>query len=172
MSKNDENGERISTDKTVTTPIQDVRAEGGPAAEDAGLLRQQINSVRTFIFIAAAFTFISAILMTPGLPSSFTVTNIVVTGVVGLLYVFLGIWARKKPYTAIRVGLLLLALAILADIFVTPYGAFNRWQSKLLTLAVLLLGFRDSRDAQRKMAAGAAAAGAAGSASVAGTREG
>ncbi|HXD77271.1 MAG TPA: hypothetical protein VN616_05655 [Puia sp.] len=135
----------------MTTPFQEARPGSDPAGDDARLLRQQVGTARAFLFIAAAFSFISAILMTPGLPSQFTVLNIGITGVVSLLYILLAIWAGKRPYTAMRLGLLLLAVAIAADSFVTPFGPFNRWQSKLLTLVTLLLGLADSRDAQRKL---------------------
>lgn len=118
---------------------------------DTSLLRKQVGSTRTFLFIAAALTFISALLLTPNLPSTATVVNITVTCLVGGLYVLLAFRARKKPYTAIRLGLLLLALVVVADILVSPIGPFNRWQSKLLTLVMLLMGLADSRDAQRKM---------------------
>ncbi|HLI92946.1 MAG TPA: hypothetical protein VKU83_05035 [Puia sp.] len=136
----------MTTERLDTHPEKDPRA-----GDDARLLRKQIGSTRTFLYIAAALNFISALLLTPNLPSPATVVNITVTCLIGGLYILLAFRAGKKPYTAIRLGLLLLVLVVLADILVSPIGPFNRWQSKLLTLVMLLMGLADSRDAQRKM---------------------
>jgi hypothetical protein len=125
--------------------------ENNPAAEEADLLRKQIGTARTVLLIVAIATLISALLLLPGLPGSAVLENIILTGMISIIYFLLALYTKRKPYTAIRLGLLLLLLAIILDIFWNPFGPLSRWQSKTLTLFLLLLGFPDSKDAQRKM---------------------
>jgi hypothetical protein len=128
--------------------------ESSSASEDALLLRKQIATARILLLIVAVATLISAMLLLPGLPGlpgHNILTNILLTSAISAIYFMLAAWTRKKPYTAIRAGLLLLLLTILLDIFWNSFGPFSRWQSKALTLFLLLLGIGDSRDAQRKL---------------------
>ena len=121
------------------------------AAESADLLRKQIGTARTFLLIVAIATMVSALLLLPNLPNPATLENILLTGMIAVVYFALAFYTKRKPYTAIRIGLLLLLLAVILDIFWNPFGPFSRWQSKTLSLLLLLLGIGDSKDAQRKM---------------------
>jgi hypothetical protein len=123
------------------------------AAESVDLLRKQIGTARTLLLIVAIATLISAMLLLPQLPGRNILTNILLTSTISVIYFILALWTKKKPYTAIRAGLLLLLMAILLDIFWNPFGPFSRWQSKLLSIFLLVLGIGDSKDAQRKMTA-------------------
>jgi hypothetical protein len=122
-------------------------------AESADLLRKQIGTARTLLLIVAVATLISAMLLLPNLPNRTILENIILTGMIAVIYFVLAFYTKQKPYTAIRIGLLLLLLAIILDIFWNPFGPLSRWQSKTLTLLLLLLGIGDSKDAQRKMSA-------------------
>jgi hypothetical protein len=124
------------------------------AAESADLLRKQIATARILLLIVAVATLISALLLLPGLPGAAVLENILLTGLVSIVYFVLAFYTKKRPYTAIVAGLLLFLLVILLDIFWNPFGPLNRWQSKLLTIFLLVLGIGDSKDAQRKMKAG------------------
>jgi hypothetical protein len=123
------------------------------AAEEAILLRKQIGTARTLLLIVAVATLISAMLLLPGLPGLAILENIIFTGMISGIYFILAIWTKKKPYTALVAGLVLLLLTIIIDILWNPFGPFSRWQSKLLTIFLLVLGIGDSKDAQRKMKA-------------------
>jgi hypothetical protein len=125
--------------------------ENNSPAESADLLRKQIGTARTVLLIIAVATLISALLLLPNLPNPAILENILLTGMVSVIYFVLAFYTKRKPYTAIRIGLLLLLLAIILDIFWNPFGPLSRWQSKTLTLLLLLLGIGDSKDAQRKM---------------------
>ena len=125
--------------------------ENNSAAGSADLLRKQIGTARTVLLIIAVATLISALLLLPNLPNPAILENILLTGMVSVIYFVLAFYTKRKPYTAIRIGLLLLLLAIILDIFWNPFGPLSRWQSKTLTLLLLLLGIGDSKDAQRKM---------------------
>jgi hypothetical protein len=124
------------------------------AAESADLLRKQIATARILLLIVAVATLISAGLLLPSLGSPAVLENIVLTGIFSIVYFLLAFWTKRKPYTAILAGLALLLLAILLDIFWNPLGPYSRWQSKLLTIFLLVLGIGDSKDAQRKLKTG------------------
>jgi hypothetical protein len=124
------------------------------AAESADLLRKQIATARILLLIVAVATLISAGLLLPSLGSPAVLENIVLTGIFSIIYFLLALWTKRKPYAAILAGLALLLLAILLDIFWNPLGPYSRWQSKLLTFFLLVLGIGDSKDAQRKLKAG------------------
>jgi hypothetical protein len=128
--------------------------EDTSAAESADLLRKQIATARILLLIVAVATLISALLLLPGLPGASVMENILLTGMISIIYFLLAIYTKKRPYMAIVAGLLLLLLAIIFDIFWNPFGPLSRWQSKLLSLFLLVLGIGDSKDGQRKMKAG------------------
>ena len=94
-------------------------------------------------------------LLLPSLPGPAVLENIILTGMISIIYFLLALYTRKRPYTAILAGLTVLLLAILLDAFWNPFGSLSRWQTKLLTIFLLVLGIGDSKDAQRKMKAGA-----------------
>jgi hypothetical protein len=125
--------------------------ESNSAAEEADLLRKQIGTARTLLLIVAVATVVSAMLLLPQLPNRTILTDILLTLAISVIYFVLAIWTKRKPYTAILAGLLLLLVVILLDVIWNPLGPFNRWQTKLLTIFLLLLGIGDSRDAQRKI---------------------
>lgn len=125
--------------------------ESSSAAEEALLLRKQIASTRTFLLIVAIATLISALLLFPGLPNTANLISIIDISVISGVYFLLAWWTRKRPYTAVLAGLLVLLLSVVLDILWSPFGPLNRWQSKTLTLLMLFLAISDSRDAQRKM---------------------
>jgi lysylphosphatidylglycerol synthetase-like protein (DUF2156 family) len=120
-------------------------------AESVDLLRKQIGTARTLLLIVAIATLISALLLLPGLPSRPILENIILTGIISVIYFILAVYTKKKPYTAVMAGLLLLLLTMVIDIVWNPFGPFSRWQSKILTLLLLALAIGDSKDAQRKM---------------------
>jgi hypothetical protein len=121
------------------------------ATEEADLLRKQIATARILLLIVAVATLISALLLLPSLPGRAVLENILLTGMISVIYFLLALYTKKRPYTAIVAGLLLLLLVIVLDIFWNPFGALSRWQSKLLSIFLLVLGIGDSKDAQRKM---------------------
>jgi hypothetical protein len=121
------------------------------ATEEADLLRKQIATARILLLIVAVATLISALLLLPSLPGRAVLENTLLTGMISIIYFLLALYTKKRPYTAIVAGLLLLLLVIVLDIFWNPFGALSRWQSKLLSIFLLVLGIGDSKDAQRKM---------------------
>lgn len=126
-------------------------AASSAAAEEADLLNKQIRTARTVLLIIAVATLVSALLLIPQLAGAHYLENVLITAAVSVVYFILAVQTKKKPYTAIRLGLLVLLLVILLDIFWNPFGPYSRWQTKALTFLLLLLGIGDAKDAQRKL---------------------
>ena len=118
--------------------------------EDADLLRQQIKTARIMLFIIAAGSLASALIFIPDPEWTQNPAGLWSTLLVAAAYFLLGLWAKKKPFTAIVVGLLLvLAIPLLLFAFGSP--GYVHWPTRLLSLLLLGLGFADGRDAQNKM---------------------
>lgn len=130
-----------------------MSTESSSSAEDALLLRKQIKSTRTFLIIVAVVTLISASLLLPNLPDNATMIEIIMIVVISGIYFFLAVWTKKRPYTAVVAGLVLLLVTVLVDIIWNPLGPTTRWQSKIISLIMLFMAFSDAKDAQRKMKA-------------------
>ena len=130
-----------------------MSTESSSSAEDALLLRKQIKSTRTFLIIVAVVTLISASLLLPNLPDNATMIEIIMIVVISGIYFFLALWTKKRPYTAVVAGLVLLLVTVLVDIIWNPLGPTTRWQSKIISLIMLFMAFSDAKDAQRKMKA-------------------
>lgn len=135
-------------------PTSPQLPETPSATEDAELLRQQIKTARTFLFIVAASTFLSGVLFI-FLPKSGlgSWVDAVLIFLLAGIYFLLGIWTNKKPYTAIRVGLAITIAVILVPAVIRPSALFDRWPSKLLSIGLLCMGLADSKDAEKKIGA-------------------
>src|SRR5580700_8269553 len=91
--------------------------ESNSATEEADLLRKQIATARILLLIVAIATLISAVLLLPSLPGPAVLENIILTGMISIIYFLLALYTKKRPYTAILAGLTLLLLVIILDIF-------------------------------------------------------
>jgi hypothetical protein len=133
-------------------PTLPQQPETPSTAEDAQLLGQQIQTARIFLFVVAASTFLSGVLFIflPKSDHSSWVDAVLIFLLAGA-YFLLGIWTKKKPYTAMRVGLAITIAVILVPVVIRPSAFFDRWPSKLLSIAMLCWGLADSKDAQKKM---------------------
>jgi hypothetical protein len=133
-----------------STPSQ--QPETLSTAEDAQLLKQQIKTARIFLFVVAVSTFLSGVLFIflPKSDHSSWVDGVFIFLLAGV-YSLLAIWTKKKPYTAMRVGLAITVAVILLPSVIRPSAFFDRWPSKLLSIAMLCWGLADSKDAQKKM---------------------
>ena len=130
-----------------------MSTESNANAEEALLLRKQIASTRTFLIIVAVVTLISAMILLPSLPNSTTLISIVLISISSGAYFLLASWTKKKPYSAVLAGFLILLVNIVVDIVWSPFGPLGRWQSKTITLLMLFMAMSDSKDAQQKMTA-------------------
>lgn len=119
--------------------------------EEDLLLKKQIATAKIILFISAAVTVIAAILVVPqGLGAS-QLLDIILTLAQAGIYFALGLRAKHKPYTAIRIGLGLCSAMILASTITNVPALAGHYATRIITFLLLLLAFGDSRDAQRKM---------------------
>lgn len=119
--------------------------------EDEILLKKQIKTARTMLFIGAAATAIAAILIVPQGLERWQILDLAVTAAQAVIYFLLGLWTRQKPYTAVLIGLGLCIVMILAAFLPNVPGIATHWAARIITLVILLLAVGDSKDAQRKM---------------------
>ncbi|HLZ89874.1 MAG TPA: hypothetical protein VKQ52_21620 [Puia sp.] len=119
--------------------------------EDTALLTKQIKTAQILLFIVAAVTLISAILLLPDAFEREKAGGPLLALALAAVYLALGIYAKKKPYTALRAGLGVILLIILVNLIINPSGIFGHWASRVLSILLLCLGLADGRDAERKM---------------------
>ena len=70
--------------------------ENNSAAEEADLLRKQIGTARTLLLIVAVATLISAMLLLPSLPNPAILENIILTGMISIIYFLLALYTKKS----------------------------------------------------------------------------
>jgi len=120
--------------------------------EDSDLLRQQLKTPRVILFIVTAITFASAFIFLPVPEWRNNPACMITTLVVAAIYLGLALWARKRPYSAMLIGLAFFVI-VTAGMLVTGRAAFAHWPSKIIGICLLLMGLGDARDAQRKLRA-------------------
>jgi hypothetical protein len=69
------------------------------------------------------------------------------------IYVALGFWTRKKPYTALIVALCVFCGTILLNGIIQPVTIFYGIIIKIAIILALVLGLSNARDCQRMMTA-------------------
>jgi len=63
-------------------------------------------------------------------------------------FIFLGLFTKKKPYTAIIIALILYTLFILLNAAIDPTTIFKGILFKIVTYVFLIKGINDAREAQ------------------------
>jgi len=66
-----------------------------------------------------------------------------------LVFLALGLWTKRKPYTAILIALIFYALLLLADAVYDPTTLFKGIIMKIFIIVYLFRGLNQARDAQR-----------------------
>lgn len=118
--------------------------------EDEILLKKQIKTARNMLFIAGSAMTIGAILVVPQVLEGYQISDLVITALQAIIYFLLGSMTKRKPYTAVRIGLGLGIVMILAAV-IPHVPVEGHWAARIIALAILLLASGDSKDAQRKM---------------------
>lgn len=121
--------------------------------EEESLLKKQIASTRNMLFIVAAVTAIAGIFLIPQLVFPGEIIDMAVTFSLVVLYVFLAFWTKTRPYTAFRLGLAICIALMIAGLITNSPGLAGHWPSRVISVGIFLLGFADSRDAERKIKA-------------------
>jgi hypothetical protein len=72
-----------------------------------------------------------------------------ITAFIALIFIALGIWTRKKPFTAILIALILYSGLLITDLLIQPAIILKGILVKILIIVFLLRGLKKARDAER-----------------------
>ena len=72
-----------------------------------------------------------------------------ITASIALIFFALGIWARKKPFTAILIALILYSLLLITDLIMQPATIIKGILVKILIIIFLVRGLKKAREAER-----------------------
>ncbi len=114
---------------------------------------KHIRNARIMLFVLAGLVLLELFLIFPLDDEPIRIFTAVFIVVVSAIFVTLGFWSRKKPYTALLVALIvvitLLVLAFIGD----PTSLFQGWFIKIPVILFLVMGLRNAREGQRMMKA-------------------
>jgi hypothetical protein len=115
--------------------------------------QKQIRQARTTIFVVAGIQFFF------GMYSGFQFggnTGWIVFGItafIALIFLGLGLWARKKPFRAILIALILYSGLLLTDLIMQPSTILKGILIKIFIIVYLVRGLKKAREAERWAAA-------------------
>jgi hypothetical protein len=72
-----------------------------------------------------------------------------ITAFIALLFFALGIWTRKKPFTAILIALILYSSLLITDLIMQPITIVKGILLKILIIIFLVRGLKKAREAER-----------------------
>jgi hypothetical protein len=132
------------------TPEQETiftEAEFTPGQYD-----KTIRQARTALFVVAAIQMIMAIYQAIVTEERMESTiSFVITAGVSIVFFLLGMYSKKKPYTAIVSGLVLYGSLLLLDIIMEPASIFKGIIMKGLIIYYLARSVNDAKEAQEGM---------------------
>ena len=109
---------------------------------------KHIKNARNALFIVAGVQLIAV------LYSIFTTTGAVmwitagITLAVALIFFLLGLWTKKKPFTAILIALIIYVGLWVADSIYDPAYIYKGILLKIIIIVYLVIGMRDAKEAQ------------------------
>jgi hypothetical protein len=112
-----------------------------------------VRRARITLFIIAGLVLISLYQVLPFNDDS---ARMIAAGIILLeagIYVALALWTRKKPYTALIVGICFFGGTILLNAILQPVSIFYGIIIKIAIIVALIAGLSNARDCQRMMTA-------------------
>jgi hypothetical protein len=108
---------------------------------------KHVRNARVTLFVVAGL-FLLSIFLLKDLEE--TARNIMIGLVVilALVYVFLGLWSTKQPFTAILIGLILFLCLQVFNAFEDPSTLLQGWYLKIAIPLFLIMGLRNAKDIQ------------------------
>ena len=111
---------------------------------------KHIRQARNAIFVAAAVLTLNLIIIGVAVPAYYEYfwIDCLVWGAFIVGFIILGLWTKKKPYTAIVCALVLYGLFILLNAFVDVTTIYKGIILKIVIIVSLVKGLNDAREAQ------------------------
>jgi peptidoglycan/LPS O-acetylase OafA/YrhL len=112
---------------------------------------KHIRQARTAIFVAAGVLAINLLILSFTVPDSYEYLwiDISIWGAFIAGFIILGIWTKKKPYTAIISALILYVVFIVLNALVDITTLYKGIILKVIIIVLLIKGLGDARQAQR-----------------------
>ncbi|HXB44283.1 MAG TPA: hypothetical protein VNV85_09520 [Puia sp.] len=114
---------------------------------------KHVKNARNAIFVVAITQLLFGLLVTLStskhMDSMILEIRLGVIVLISTIFFVLGLWTKKKPYTAILSALIFYGILILNDTIYEPMSLFKGIIVKIFIIIYLVRGLRDARDAQR-----------------------
>ncbi|HLK30234.1 MAG TPA: hypothetical protein VKT28_16755 [Puia sp.] len=114
---------------------------------------KHVRNARNAIFVVAGVQFvfgtIAILTRHQDLDSSSFMISIGLIVITSLVFLALGLWTKKKPYTAILIALIFYALLLLTDAIYEPSTIFKGAIMKIFIIVYLVRGLNQAKEAQQ-----------------------
>ena len=112
---------------------------------------KHIRQARNAIFIAAGILALNVIILAATVPDYYEYIwiDFLVWGAFIAGFIALGLWTKKKPYSAIMGALILYALFIILNAVIDINSIYKGIIFKIVIIVFLVKGINDAREAQR-----------------------
>ena len=112
---------------------------------------KHIRQARNAIFIAAGVLLLNVIILAANAPYSYEYLwlDFVIWGAFIASFIVLGIWTKKKPYSAIVGALILYAVFTILNAAIDITTIYKGIILKIVIIVLLVKGINDAREAQR-----------------------
>ncbi len=115
---------------------------------------KHVRNARVTLYIVAGLSLLS-ILLLPAMEDTAKYIAIGLVVFIAALYVALGLWSKKKPFTAILIGLIFFIVLQVLNAIADPSTLWQGWYIKIAVPLFLILGLRNAKEIQdRKKAFG------------------
>ncbi len=107
-----------------------------------------VRKARNVLFVVAGVQLISLFLL-PDMEPDAKVVTIGIVVFVAAIFVALGFWTKRKPYTAIITALIVYTSLIIIDAIAEPASIFQGFILKIAVYSLLIASLGNSREVQR-----------------------
>ena len=115
---------------------------------------KHVRNARITLYVIAGLSLLSIVLLPP-LEDLAKYIAIGLVVFIAAVYVALGLWSKKKPFTAILIGLIVFVVLQVLNAIADPSTLLQGWYIKIAVPLFLILGLRNAKEIQdRKKAFG------------------
>jgi heme A synthase len=114
---------------------------------------KHVRNARNAIFVVAGvqlvFGIITVLMSRENEDSLALIISLCIIVLIALVFLALGFWTKKKPYSAILIALIFYGILLLTDAIYEPTTIFKGILMKIFIIVYLVRGLNEARDAQR-----------------------
>lgn len=136
-----------------TTPTPEEESVFQPSDFSMEGYDKHVRRARISLFVVAGLILVPIYQLLPVDGDSARMIGIGILIGMSAIYVALGFWSYKKPYTALVIALCLYCATILVNTIMVPASLFYGIIFKIGIIVVLVISLSNARDCQRMMEA-------------------